>query len=747
MSMPLSDELNHKQLYLLEVLVKTVEITDESNTDREKPLFVRVKFLDFPFLEITRKDFLKQKDKEVNTNRLDVSESIDANFADNDTDPSGEQESKVAEDELKAGSAEVTPEDETVPGDPSSFNIVGGTRVRLGPDFEDLIIEAGDEDTQLPVSNILESELPVKDIFGVPIGKIDIFIRLSCYGVTIVNQFQLIGENGEYMFRNDKKDNTLQAQKKRSFIFGKEPFATASILNGLVHPSDVRGLKAIVTTEENTLPIKGAEPNEEQLAPQLNPNGRFKFVTRAGELQGQPPRSFTPQNWAGKMKPETADVIPANIDPEKFASIKALLKDFLTGNNSGLGGQRTCCDDCCDAKGCGIGRPIEIKDDIASLPYTTPYRHPNDEAGNIDKFFFGPFKNRKQVRSEEIEREVSHRVPHSPTYDEPDLIQKILSASITTIPWVWDKVSNAASDIFGAPELIDAETLAWALAILYFKNVLPHDSSHEKNADNKRSDFKKDQNRVVKIPDSLPITNDGVALSKYAYESHKPIDLNGHKGRDDKQCFFANKHEEQKAYPSISKISSSPCQMNEVGNTINSNIGKCNVNSNIDEKVDSSLEMKSDQKNNQLMEKQVEKPFELKPEVLIGTDQSDFEEKMIKVPETPNINRFIVKTQTVKSDSTLTKSTSGKTRKKDSAEIAIKEFKGKLGKKNASKLERKLDSQSTRMRRKYMSIYNYTDGMYPGINVGHRHCTHLSRCVPKSMGWLWNTSDSGDGLK
>ncbi|XP_039282780.1 uncharacterized protein LOC111056596 [Nilaparvata lugens] len=642
----------------------------------------------------------------------------------------------------------------------SQYDLVGGAKVRLGPDFEDLIIEAGEEDTQLPISNILDSELPVKDIFGVPIGKMNLFLRLSCYGVTIVNQFQLIGENGEYMFRNDRKDNTLQAQKQRDFLFGQEPYTTAK----LVDPNNARDLKPIIATEENVLPITGAEQFQggEQgfntfPARQVNPNARFKFVNRAGELNDSVPRHFNP-NWLKKTPSNVEhneDGIPRDKDFEKLAWIEALskIKDlFLNDDPRVENERRSCCNDCCGAKNDSMGAKRKFPRLPESIPF--PIKNNND-AGDIQTCFFGPFKRgAKEYKEpgetkepEETKRYLPGLSPEEAhlrhSTDEPGILQKIVSYS--PISWLLNNISD---------EPIDAETLAWALAIKLFSNALPDPNSERRDdksytgGSNKYS--KKDHERVVKLPNSIPLTNDdGMGISKFAFESSKyPNDWNRTGKKDDHECFFESMHKRQKAYPSISKFSSSPCEMNVASSSDSNNIkvGAPSSKEKVDLSVEGQIDHKDSKTEKPIPESQTmtEKALELKSESFNRGDQSSLhavEEKPINHLEFPNI--LVPRSQKVKSDSTLTKSSRGKMRRKDSAEMFM-EYKGKLAKKI---VERKVDSPTTRMRKKYMSIYKYTDGMYPGINVGHRHCAHLSRNVPKSMGWLWNTADSGDGLR
>lgn len=93
--------------------------------------------------------------------------------------------------------------------------IIGHCKVKLGLDFEDAIVKAVYENLPLPLATTIESDCKLTNLLGDQTGKMSVFVWLSCFGLTIVTEFQLLGEENEGIFKTSKKDNTLEPKRKK----------------------------------------------------------------------------------------------------------------------------------------------------------------------------------------------------------------------------------------------------------------------------------------------------------------------------------------------------------------------------------------------------------------------------------------------------------------------------------------------------------------------------------------------------
>lgn len=114
---------------------------------------------------------------------------------------------------------------------------IGYAQVRLPEDFSLSVIQSSKDGVILPVSSVHRVTLDIRNVFGVKKGKVDLFLRLSCFGPAIITAFQSSGEDRKYIFKPSPLDSN---------------FKTPEEVNGPTR-SDI--LKPIITEEEKTVGI------------------------------------------------------------------------------------------------------------------------------------------------------------------------------------------------------------------------------------------------------------------------------------------------------------------------------------------------------------------------------------------------------------------------------------------------------------------------------------------------------------
>lgn len=114
---------------------------------------------------------------------------------------------------------------------------IGYAQVRLPEDFSLSVIQSSKDGVILPVSSVHRVTLDIRNVFGVKKGKVDLFLRLSCFGPAIITAFQSSGEERKYIFKPSPLDSN---------------FKTPEEFHG-PNRSDI--LKPIITEEEKTVGI------------------------------------------------------------------------------------------------------------------------------------------------------------------------------------------------------------------------------------------------------------------------------------------------------------------------------------------------------------------------------------------------------------------------------------------------------------------------------------------------------------
>lgn len=114
---------------------------------------------------------------------------------------------------------------------------IGYAQVRLPEDFSLSVIQSSKDGVILPVSSVHRVTLDIRNVFGVKKGKVDLFLRLSCFGPAIITAFQSSGEDRKYIFKPSPLDSN---------------FKTPEEVQGPTR-SDI--LKPIITEEEKTVGI------------------------------------------------------------------------------------------------------------------------------------------------------------------------------------------------------------------------------------------------------------------------------------------------------------------------------------------------------------------------------------------------------------------------------------------------------------------------------------------------------------
>lgn len=112
---------------------------------------------------------------------------------------------------------------------------IGYAQVRLPEDFSLSVIQSSKDGVILPVSSVHRVTLDIRNVFGVKKGKVDLFLRLSCFGPAIITAFQSSGEDRKYVFKPSPLDSN---------------FKTPDEIHSPAR-SDI--LKPIITEEEKTV--------------------------------------------------------------------------------------------------------------------------------------------------------------------------------------------------------------------------------------------------------------------------------------------------------------------------------------------------------------------------------------------------------------------------------------------------------------------------------------------------------------
>uniref|UniRef100_A0A0A9YEC7 Trigger factor n=1 Tax=Lygus hesperus TaxID=30085 RepID=A0A0A9YEC7_LYGHE len=205
-----SSSKDRKNLFLLEVMIKKVEIdadvllksfTFDPDKIRVIDVAAKVGFSDFYSLHIDSCGYIerglshKKSMESVSTTTLDLEKAplINSSFnkTDDETVPSIQGGKSclfpmstfqlVNEIQKSALYVELFTKDETA-------IFLGKTKLFLGTNFVD-VVTSSTSCTDLPISAFMRSTLPMFSMFGDVSGLIEIYIRLSCFGKSILSDF------------------------------------------------------------------------------------------------------------------------------------------------------------------------------------------------------------------------------------------------------------------------------------------------------------------------------------------------------------------------------------------------------------------------------------------------------------------------------------------------------------------------------------------------------------------------------
>lgn len=115
---------------------------------------------------------------------------------------------------------------------------IGYAQVRLPEDFGLSVIQSSRKGVILPVSSTHRVTLDITNVFGVKKGRVDLFLRLSCFGPAIITSFQSSGSDRKYTFKPSPLDSNFKVLDE--------------ISSG---PTRSELLKPIITEEESTFGI------------------------------------------------------------------------------------------------------------------------------------------------------------------------------------------------------------------------------------------------------------------------------------------------------------------------------------------------------------------------------------------------------------------------------------------------------------------------------------------------------------
>ena len=196
----------NEQLFLLEILIERIvlrrSIAEQIYPTRDTalPLSVKVKFINISQIEIDQEEF---QDHEGLTAASvgDFSTGKSCLFP---MEPS-ELLKAIKKSPLRTELMRKT--EGTCPPE-----ILGSTEIFLTSEMYKMVRQAMVSNEEMPISSILQDSYNLRNDKQEDVGFISVFIRLSCYGQSIVTQFKLVKETNSFLFKNSKESTLLESQ-------------------------------------------------------------------------------------------------------------------------------------------------------------------------------------------------------------------------------------------------------------------------------------------------------------------------------------------------------------------------------------------------------------------------------------------------------------------------------------------------------------------------------------------------------
>ncbi|XP_033226858.1 uncharacterized protein LOC117179311 isoform X2 [Belonocnema kinseyi] len=234
---------NEEQLYMLEFLIDHIDLNTETMKRVENSsLSVNLKFIDFPVFDISQEEFLHAK-KNVQGPNKSKSEKLKSGLVDFSMGKSclfpkkpNDLVQAMRSTPLKVGifiateKNEYEPEEEKLP--------ICETKVLLSGCLCNQVAMSMNDKNHLPKPYVIKNTYNLIDNQGDPSGTITLFLRLSCFGKSIVTQFAL--QDSSFLFKSSQSPNEFQCTK----IPTESDIVQAGIYDSLRNQKDeVRSLK------------------------------------------------------------------------------------------------------------------------------------------------------------------------------------------------------------------------------------------------------------------------------------------------------------------------------------------------------------------------------------------------------------------------------------------------------------------------------------------------------------------------
>lgn len=235
---------NEEQLYMLEFLIDHIDLYAEMmKRVANSPLSVNLKFIDFPVFEISQEEFLHAK-KNVQAPNKSKSEKLKSGSVDFSMGKSclfpkkpNDLVQAMRSTPLKVGIFIATAKNEYEPEEEEEPPICE-TKVLLSGCLCDQVAMSMNDKNHLPEPYVIKNTYNLIDNQGNPSGTITLFLRLSCFGKSIVTQFAL--RDSSFLFKSSQSPNEFQCTR----IPTESEMDQAGMYDSLLNEKDeVRPLK------------------------------------------------------------------------------------------------------------------------------------------------------------------------------------------------------------------------------------------------------------------------------------------------------------------------------------------------------------------------------------------------------------------------------------------------------------------------------------------------------------------------
>ncbi|CAH1395243.1 unnamed protein product [Nezara viridula] len=205
-----------EKLFLLEVLVENVEIdytkvdVDKKVLDAAKQLCIKIQFLSFPELTICEEDFCPSPDGDYKKSSINIKSGKSCLFS---------IRQWKAEDRSMPLTVTVL---RTNPSPPHIT--VGKACINLGSSFTNILAAAQSSEYTETITKKCTDVYVLTNNNGTDVGKLRMFVRLTCFGPLIVTQFQISGdENNSFLFRGNDGSGIVTFNRNNSSELAPQP--------------------------------------------------------------------------------------------------------------------------------------------------------------------------------------------------------------------------------------------------------------------------------------------------------------------------------------------------------------------------------------------------------------------------------------------------------------------------------------------------------------------------------------------